>query len=158
MISPENYLRYSPFFAKAYSMSDLEWEKLQDKIDNLSHSLYDVLISPKSSEFLRTLGTNNNLSEIQIVDLAATVRDLIMTEIYLGDIIARIQIKLGISFDQASRMANAVTSDLLGPVLAEIKKLHAEKFSTTKSSGEPQQIPSLHEQNIGNVIDLRIKK
>ncbi len=149
-------------------MSDLDWDKLQDKIDKLPIVLGNILTSYKTSEFIEMLAQKYVQLGVQWSDIARIVRDVVLADIYIGDMPAQISSKLGVDQNTALEIARAIVSQLFAPVIEDIKKLQLQKFGKLPGSSAPQQSPQARPpQHIpgeelpetgGNIIDLRNQK
>ncbi len=163
----EKYFQFSPFFIDSTSMSDLAWEKLQDKIDSLPQSLANLLTNNKTSEFIEALTQKYAQFNTQGPDIARIIRDVVIADIYIGDMPAQISSKLGVDQNTSLEIARAIVSQLFAPVIEDIKKLQLQKFGKLPGSSvsQPPQ-PRLPQSIIGeelpetggNIIDLRNQK
>lgn len=148
-------------------MSNLDWEKLQDKIDVLPQSLANLLTDSKISAFIESLTQKYIQLSVQGPYIARIIRDVILADIYIGDMPAQISSKLGIDQNTALGIARAIVSQLFAPVIEEIKKLQLQKFGKLPGSSVPQPPQQTRPpQRIageelpetgGNIIDLRSK-
>ena len=164
----QKYFQFSPFFIDSTLMSDLDWDKLQDKIDKLPIVLGNILTSYKTSEFIEMLAQKYVQLGVQWSDIARIVRDVVLADIYIGDMPAQISSKLGVDQNTALEIARAIVSQLFAPVIEDIKKLQLQKFGKLPGSSAPQQSPQARPpQHIpgeelpetgGNIIDLRNQK
>ncbi len=175
----KKYMRFSPYFVVDPSpLSDLALDKFEEKIEKLSPLMKDILMSPQSSRFIEKTVTSRNLSEIQGQDIARIIRDVIVADIYIGDMPAQISSKLGVDQNAATEIARAIVSQLFAPVIEDIKKLQLQKFGKLPGSSAPQQPrQNFAPQNLGgqarppqhipgeelpetggNIIDLRNQK
>jgi len=149
-------------------MSDLDWDKLQDKIDKLPIVLGNILTSYKTSEFIEMLAQKYVQLGVQWSDIARIVRDVVLADIYIGDMPAQISSKLGVDQNTALEIARAIVSQLFAPVIEDIKKLQLQKFGKLPGSSAPQQSPQARPpqhkpgeelpETGGNIIDLRNQK
>lgn len=107
-----------------------------------------------------------------------------MTKLYMGDLVITISTKLSLDQNKAKDIANQLVSQLLAPVMEDIKQIQRQKFGDRAQTApttpviplppsvSPQTTPqtstpagqSFHEQNMGqkdimetggNVLDLR---
>lgn len=156
-----------PYFVDSSKTPGFNWEKFQDKIDALPDSLYDILVDEKTSDFIKLLTQKYIQLSVQGPDLARLIRDVVIGDIFFGDIPSEISKKLGIDSGIAREIANLIVSQLFAPVLDDIKKVQATKFPGRVSQPQPptpqQNIPrpvpgaDLPETG-GNIIDLRNQK
>jgi len=161
----QKYFQFSPFFVDSASMPDLDWERLQNKIDQLPPTLANLLTSNKTSEFIGTLAQKYIQLSVRGSDIARIIRDVILSDVYIGDMPAQISSKLGVEQNTAVETARAVVSQLFAPVIEEIKKLQLQKFgklpgsSTSQQPSIPRPVPGAElPETGGNIIDLRNQK
>jgi hypothetical protein len=162
----QKYFQFSPFFVDSKSMSDLDWEKFQDKIDKMPPPLYNLLVDDKTSRFIEALIQKYIQINTRGPEIARIIRDVILADIYIGDMPAQISSKLGVDQNTALEIARAIVSQLFAPVIEDIKKLQLQKFGKLPGSSTPQSSPQRPLQHIpgedlpetgGNIIDLRSK-
>ncbi len=160
----QKYFQFSPFFTDSESMSDSDWEKLQDKIDRIPPSLYDLMVDNKTSEFIGALTQKYTQLSVREPDIARIIRDVVLADIYIGDMPAQISSKLGVDQNIALEIARTIVSQLFAPVIDDIKKLQLQKFgklpgpSTPQQSSAPRPVPGADlPETGGNIIDLRNK-
>lgn len=123
-----NYFKFSPFFIDSTSMSDLDWERLQTKIDKVPVLLYDLLVDSKTSDFIEGLLQKYIQLSVQGPDIARLIRDVVIADVFIGDMPQELSKRLGIDPTTAREVANLVVSQLFVPVLEDIKKVHNAKF------------------------------
>ena len=157
----------SPYWVDGLGTPGLGWEKFQDKIDTLSKNLYDILIDEKTTDFVKSLIQKYAQLNAQGPDVARIIRDVVLADVYIGDMPAEISKRLGVDQNLALEISRAIVSQLFAPVIEDIKKLQLQKFgklpgsSTLQPSPQarpPQHIPGEElPETGGNIIDLRSK-
>ncbi|MDP2932982.1 MAG: hypothetical protein Q8N81_02520, partial [bacterium] len=117
-----------------------------------------------TSEFIESLTQKYAQLSVQGPDIARIIRDVILTDIYIGDMPAQISSKLGVDQNVAVEIARAIVSQLFAPVIEDIKKLQLQKFGKLPGSNAPQQSTTPQKvpgedlpESGGNIIDLRSK-
>lgn len=162
-----NYLNSSPFYAGLGDEDEKNRTEFLNNFAALPKILKDFLASTQTADYISNLGQQYQLDERQVVLLAIIIRYIVLGEIYIKDSVSMIVKFLGVDSNTASLLFNQVVKELFSPVIEEIKKIQRLKFSDRIASehqaqsinqGQPVQSPSLHEQNMGNVVDLRNKK
>ena len=158
----------SPYWVDGLGTPGFDWERFQDKIDALSENLYNLLIDEATSDFIKTLAQKYPQLGVQGPDVARIIRDVILADVYIGDMPAQISSKLGIDQNMATEIARAIVSQLFAPVIDDIKKLQLQKFGKLPGPSAPQQPqqarPPQHiageelPETGGNIIDLRGQK
>ena len=175
----QKYFKFSPFFVDSASMPDLDWERLQNKIDQLPPTLVNLLTDNKTSQFVETLAQKYIQLSVQGPDVARLIRDVVIGDIFIGDMPKEISNRLGVDQALAREVANLIVSQIFTPVLEDIKKVQAEKFpgrlpakpqrkdigSRVQDTGEQthQQHTGHYQgeelpESGGNIIDLRNTK
>jgi len=155
-------LVFSPYWVDL-STSGFDWEKFQDKIDALPEVLYNLLTDEKTSNFIKTLTQKYAPLSARGADIARIIRDVVLTDIYIGDMPAQISSKLGVDQNTATEIARTIVSQLFAPVIDDIKKIQLQKFGRLPGSGAaqsstPRPIPGADlPETGGNIIDLRNK-
>src|SRR3989344_3105278 len=124
----QQYFIYSPFFTGSTEMPELAWEKLQDKIDELPQSLANLISDAETAEFLEALTQKYVQLSVQGPDIARLIRDVVIADVFIGDMPKEIPARLGIDPATAREVANQIVSQLFAPVLEDLKKVHREKF------------------------------
>lgn len=146
--------------------NDEAHELLYAKINTLPENVQDILFDEHTDETLKKISNELQLNQNQTIEMARLVRDLLIKDIYLGNIILEAANRLQIGENTARDIANRLVSDLFVPALEEIKKLHTEKFgpstnsrqtqkSTTPTSFQPTTPKQESNVNPNNVLDLR---
>jgi len=144
-------------------MSQAEWDLLQDKIDLIRRELADFLVDAKVANSIQKISSVKNLGPKLGNEIAKIVREIVLAELSITGLASTIGSRLGVAQNEAGEIANLIITEVLAPVLGDVEKSHPAGSpsyrSQTPPSGSPRQpSPSLHEQNIGNVVDLRDKK
>ncbi len=157
----------SPYFIDDSKTPGFDWEGFQDKIDTLPENLYGLLVDEKTAYFIGSLTRSHAQLNVRGSDIARIIRDVVLADIYIGDLPAQISSKLGVDQNAALEIARTVVSQLFAPVIDDIKKLQLQKFGKLPSSSAPQQStqPRLPQhipgeelpETGGNIIDLRNK-
>lgn len=163
----DEHLSLSPYFVDNSGTPGFNWEKFQNKIDEISESLFGTLVDDTTSEFIKSLTQRYAQLGTQGSDIARIIRDVVLADIYIGDLPAQISSKLGVDQNMALEIARAIVSQLFAPVIDDIKKLQLQKFGKLPGPSTPQQSPQTRPpQHIpgeelpetgGNIIDLRSK-
>ena len=175
-IDLQKYFQFSPLFVGSETMSDLDWERLNTKIDKLPQTLADFLADSKTPGLLDSLTQKYIQLSAQGPDVARLIRDVVIADVFIGDMPQELSRRLGIDQQLAREVANQIVSQLFTPVLEDLKKVHREKFpgripsvQRPASSVQPPTMPppqpasqkyqgeELPESG-GNIIDLRNQK
>lgn len=165
------YFRLSPYYVDNIDTPGFDWERFQDKIDSISENLYGVLTDEASLNFIKSGLQRYGLSFVQGQEIARIIRDVVIGDIFIGDMPAELAGRLGVDQNTAREMANLIISQLFQPVLEEIKKVQTAKFPErvaqrqmtpaptglpAQTGGQPRPIPGADlPETGGNIIDLR---
>ena len=172
------HLRLNPYFVDTSATPGFNWERFQDKIDVISDNLFALLVDEATSEFIKSLTQKYIRLSPQGPDVARLIRDVVIADVFIGDMPQELSRRLGIDQQLAREVANQIVSQLFTPVLEDLKKLHREKFpgrlpakpATQQVPGDRFQVsgqsgqaqPQKYQgeelpESGGNIIDLRNK-
>jgi len=156
------HLSLSPYFVDNSKTPGFNWERFQDKIDALPEILYNLLTDEKTSDFIKVLTQKYPQLSVQGPDVARIIRDVVIADIYIGDMPTEISKRLEIDQNTAMEIARTVVSQLFAPVIEDIKKLQLQKFgklpgaNAPQPSSAPRPVPGADlPESGGNIIDLR---
>lgn len=142
---------YDPYNAYVSRFLDdrFRYDKLHDKLKELPNSFLDFLFDLKTADFIKErvaipFGLNRN----QAQEIGIFILQLIVSDIYLGNITSEIRSRLDIDDQKAKTIAGLIVAELFKPILEELKKMHIQKFAKNMPS-RPQQ------QNDDRTVDLR---
>ena len=137
------------------------YARLTDKINSLSENLQDFIFNTVPGDFIKDrISIPLNLNQNQSIEIAKIVLDIILTDVYLGDIVSQNQQRVYIDEQKAKTTAGLIVAELFTPILEELKKKHVEKFGKMmtqpqKQSPLPQIQTQTQSQNGDETIDLR---
>ncbi len=130
---------YDPYDAYLNSIGDnrFGYNKFSDKIKNLSENFQDFIFDTAPGDFIKDrISVPLGLNESQSKEMAVVVMDLILANLYLGNIVGEIQNRLGAEEMKAKTIAGLIITELFAPILEDLKKIHVEKFA--KNIPKPQ--------------------
>lgn len=182
-LTNEKYFKYSPLFVGAAEMSDLDWERLNTKIDRIPQTLADLLVDARTSEFIDAMTQKYIQLSVQGPDVARLIRDVVIADVFIGDMPQEASQRLGIDPATAKEVANLIVSQLFTSVLEELKQAHRARFPNRippKIETAPPSVPPVAQSAMpprpaqtpfrqtnyqgedlpesgGNIIDLRSK-
>lgn len=169
--TPQQDFQFSPYWVDSINTPGFNWERFQNKIDVLPDILYNILIDEDALNFIKSLAQKYIQLSVQGPDIARLIRDVVIADVFIGDMPKEIASRLGVDQATAREIANLIVSQLFAPVIEDLKKIHNEKFpgrlpakpvpqaaiTQTKPAGtEHYQGEDLPESG-GNIIDLRQK-
>lgn len=140
---------YSPFRVDSANLAqdDLSWEQFAEEINRTSDSINNILFSEDTVVFLKDMADKFNLTTDQSAELSRIVRDILLKHITLEDMNPEINKRVTSDVAAVEQISNLIKTDLLKPVI-----------NILSPGGGSGNLPSLHEQNIGSVVDLRDNK
>lgn len=147
---------YDPYEAYISQVIDdgFKYNQLHNKLSSYSGNFLDFIFSPELAEFIKDrVATPFNLAENQSKETALIVMDLILADLYLGNIVSEVQNRLGIDEQKAGVIAGLIVTELFTPILEDLKKMHLEKFAKNIPKPQPQNNPSIGEDD--RIVDLK---
>ena len=154
---------YSPYdvYLNQISGDRFKYNQFHDKIKGLPENLQDFVFGAEPADFIKNrISEPLNLSETQTRETALVVMDLILANIYLGNIVSEVQKRLGIDDQKAGTMAGLIVAELFGPILEELKKEHIEKFAknTPQQKFQNQNNAQNNQSSDDRTVDLKNSK
>ena len=142
---------YDPYDAYLNDVGDdrFRYGQFSDKIKNLSENFQDFIFDTATGDFIKdrislALGLNQDQSK----ETAKIVMDLVLADLYLGNVVGEIQSRLGVDGIKAKTIAGLIIAQLFAPILEDLKKMHLEKFA--------KNIPlQSQQQSDDRVVDLK---
>lgn len=142
-------------------LDDEKHELFYSKINALPQNIQNILFYLDTEEKLKNISTQAKLNQNQSAELTRLVRDILISDVYLGDIVKETQKHLVVSEETAREIANQIISEIFAPALEELKKNHVQKFGKkTENAPTPANPPASNPGNINNpnnMVDLRNK-
>jgi len=177
----DNPLKLSPYSVDGLQTPGFNYNRFQDKLDALPGDLVDFLLDPAAANFVQSLTQKYIQLSVQGPDVARLIRDVVIGDIFIGDMPKEISNRLGIDQTFAREIANLIVSQLFTPFIEDIKKVQNERYpgrlpaklqeqDTGGQTPPPQGPPSVPQvkpaghyqgeelpESSGNIIDLRNK-
>lgn len=161
--NPENY---SPFevLTKNFGQSETAWDDFSYQISSTPVSIQDLVLGITAEDFIIGIVTDFNLSENQSKNLALIIGEILMGDLFIGDLAKNVGQKLNIDQVITREIVNKIANELFAPAIEDIKKIQREKFPDRIGQGStnampqppaPPQIKNAPPVNQSNVIDLR---
>lgn len=76
----------------------------------------------------KTIGDEFGLSEDQCKELTRIVRDVLLSKLYVGDLVGEIAKRLGVAPDVAQKIANELVAKVFKSAMDDIKALQVANF------------------------------
>lgn len=146
---------YNPYDAYLSDVGDnrFRYNQFNDKIKKLPESFQDFIFDAALANFIKDrISLPLELNQNQSKKIALIVMDLILTDLYLGNIVDSIKEKVNLDENKARTIAGLIVAELFGPILEDLKKMHVEKFAR----GQSRPAQSQSNQNFDDrVVDLK---
>lgn len=173
MISYDQYLQFSPYFAQQDIEKAEKRSMFLKSFDILPQKLKDFLAAMDTAEKIMNIGNTFGLDEFDSEAVALAVRKLAMGEISVGNGADFITNETELPRERAKNLLSLLVNEVLVLVLEDIKKIQSQKFpeKVAKTSENPKPFisakpmpsklperPDLKidpEINKNNVVDLR---
>lgn len=130
---------YSPYavYLDRITNDRFKYKKFHDGLKVLPEKLQDFIFDITPADFIKDkISTPFDLNENQSKETAIIVMDLVLSDLYLGNIVQEIQNRLNVDEIKAKTIAGLIVTELFAPILEELKKMHIEKFA--KNIPKPQ--------------------
>lgn len=152
-----NSENYSPFevLTENFGQSETTWDNFSYKISSTPLTIQDLILGVSAEEFILDITQQLNLQEYQSKNLALIVGEVILGDLFAGDMAQTISEKLGIDLQTAQQIRDKIVKELFAPAIEDIKKIQREKFPDRTKQGTPPQPQTTSPVNQSNVIDLR---
>lgn len=142
----EESIIYDPYDAYLSQISGdrFRYNEFHNKLKQLPNNFLDFVFSTGLGDFIKDkISIPLSLNQNQSKELAMVVLELILKDIYLGNIVGGIQNRLRVEDQKAKIIAGLIVAELFAPILDELKKKHIDKFAKMTVGGDE------------SVIDLR---
>lgn len=164
MISYEQYLQFSPYFAQ----QDIEKEegrlRFFKSFDILPQTIKSSITSMDTAEKIMNMGKTFGLDEFDTEALSFAIRKVTAGEVFIGDGVDLIANEAGLPRERAKNLLGLMVNEVLVLALEDIKKIQAAKFPQRFVAATPSQVQTSIERSEPtrnnanpNVIDLRNK-
>jgi hypothetical protein len=97
------------------------WRQLPEMVREMG-------MNSSTSDYINEgLGPRFNLSPEQLSGVSYVIRDLLLADLHIGDLVRALETELVVDRETATRVADAICTELLRPVIAEITR-HRNRF------------------------------
>ncbi len=161
-----DYPQYNPFDALTENISDFDWEDINNQTALLPDSTGHILFGSNTTDFFMGISSDFGLSTDQSFNLSKITGEILIGNLFIGDINSEIIQRLRLSPETAKQITTKILNELFAPAMEDIKKMQREKFAdrlsgtaAKPSQPVPQPQPLNQKTNVSehNVIDLRNK-
>ncbi len=132
-LSKEDALMYEYFIASPYMADFDDLNSNEHRIflgfySNLNLNLKTFFAASQTANVIYSIGREYNLGDNKISKIGATIRELLVGNIFIKDFPMAVSLKLGIDEVQAGEIANKIISQSFGPIIEDVKKIQRSKF------------------------------
>jgi hypothetical protein len=157
---------HTPYTIDLDSMTDpVLIERYMTKVKATPPPIISILTDDQTANYFEdNLGPSLNLNEPETENLIRITRDVLLGDLFIGDMAPTISEKLEIDLSPAKEVASKIFRELFTPAIEDVKKIQREKFpgrvgqgisgDTSQRSAPPQVKPAMA-VNRENIIDLR---
>ena len=131
------YFAASPMYAGFGNLNGQERDKFINDLGQLSVELKNFFTAKETAESIFEIGRSNVLIDGQISRLAQLIRDLVLGNIFIKDFTSILTERLDIDEPTAFKLVNRITSELLKPVIEDIKRIQRNKFAERINRHKP---------------------
>lgn len=134
------------------------FEEYTRKVLSLPESVRNILMDSSTAEFIEdNLGSSFNLTLEQKTEITRVIRDVLLGDLFIGEMAQNISVKAKIAPDEAKGIRDLIVSSLFKPATEDIKKLQIQKFPEKIGRPIPGRPDLKIESDINrnNVVDLR---
>lgn len=139
----QNGLYHTPYTIDMYKALNAGiFELYNQKIKSSPESIYLILTEFSTAEFIEEkLGLVFNLTNQQIAELTRIIRDVLLGDRYIGDLISNVSSGLALDREKSKQIVDKILFELFAPALDDIKKIQREKFADRikNPASSPQQ-------------------
>ncbi|PJE50406.1 MAG: hypothetical protein COV29_04530 [Candidatus Yanofskybacteria bacterium CG10_big_fil_rev_8_21_14_0_10_36_16] len=145
-VDEEGY--FTPYNVGMKETSEKEVERLVYATSSLPQNLRSILVGFDSAVYIEeNLGPAFGLTLNQKKEIAKVIRDVVLADLFIGDMVSRLSVEGGMEQNKAREVANHVVNNLFKPVLEDLKNIQRERFGNAASEFKGEINESKPEQN-----------
>lgn len=163
---PETEIIYDPMAVDWDKFSENKelWAIFFEQFQSLPEILKNILLDLKTQIILRNIQAQFQLQGNQVINLSRLIRQIVITQIYLGNFVQEIKNKLEVDSVESREIANYILLNLFSKeAIEELKKLHIAKFGPAspglggqiKSDSAQVKPPEKESGERQNIVNLR---
>ena len=148
-MNEEQNIYSTPYTVDLFGLKELhQITSYMERAKALPKSMVYVLMDQSTARVINEqIGPQFKLSPDQIKDLTRIVRDVLLSSLYVGNLVQEIGKRLGVDEPTAKQIATALVEQVFKSAMDDIKALQVATFKDRIQQKTPQQE--------GNVINLR---
>src|SRR5437870_4209139 len=129
----ENYsgpIYSSPYTVDLFDVTDEQQLKTYvDAVRNLPKPMRQIMMDQSTSRTINEkLAVQFNLSDEQTNELTRIVRDVLISTLFVGDLVVELSKRLGVDQERAPLIANALIAQIFKPAMEDIKSMQVAYF------------------------------
>ena len=153
MISDEQYLQFSPFFAREDIEKEEDRLKFLGLLSTLPQAVRDLLASENTTEKILNISGDFELDEFDTEALSLVVRKLATGEVSIVQGTELVTREVGLPEEKANELLNLIINEILTPVIGNVKRVAPVQKQPERSDLSSPR--SDLEKSDPRVIDLR---
>lgn len=158
MISDEQYLQFSPLFAQEDIEKEEDRLKFLELLGTLPPAVKTLLTSEDTAEKVINAGKTFKIDEFDTEAVSLVIRKIATGEILINDGADLIAKETELSPERAESLFGLIVSEILAPVMENIKKVQPTKLSQKPIAPPTQNYPGQPEPDQTTnprIVDLR---
>ncbi|GEM_PF-2344945 len=132
----DGFTYFTPYSVDIFNFDNhADIKNYMEKFRFVSGNTRDIIFNPATADFIQEeLVPSFNLNLDQGKEITRIIRDVLLTEIFIGDMTGEISKRLKIDQGLATQVGSKVVSELFAPAIEEIKEAHSGKFANRLGS------------------------
>lgn len=136
----------SPFTVDTEAFNPDELQLFMERVHDLPLALRQLMFDPGVARTINEkLAQQFNLDAAQTIELTRIVRDVLISTLFVGDLVVELSRRLNVDEARGQQITNALIGNIFEPVMEDIRSLQVRYFADRM--GEPTVK--------GNTVDLR---
>ena len=125
----------TPYNIDIEKLDESALKRYIDRVRSLPDKLRNFMFDLKPAEYIeQTLSKQFGLSENQMPGLLRIIKNIALSDLFIGDMPSQIAVQLNIDSAKARDIANKIVNQLFTPVLEDIKQVQKERFGNKVQS------------------------
>lgn len=118
------------------------YESYVNYVSTLPKPVRSLLVGSTTAEFIEDiLRPQFNLSDSQVTVATAIIRDVLLANLFIGEMLGALTDEAGLDPQNAKKMSDMIVGQLFAPAIEDIKKLQRENFADRLGGGAAPQPP-----------------
>lgn len=158
MITYDQYLQFSPYFAQEDIEKEGERLKFFKLFDTLPQNVRNLISSMDTAEKIMNIGATFGLDEFDTEAVSLVVRKIATRETPITDEAGLIANETGLSRERAQSLLNLIVDEILAPVMDDLKKIQSQITVQPKPVQSTKPVlpePAAPSPDSDRIVDLR---